>query len=289
MSFETALKSFIGYLEGSGKSFNTITNYRLDLLGFRNFLIQQSSQKKKKPIQLQGIEPKDLLRFHDDLVRRGQKANTRRRKFLTVNKFFSYLVQRKKLPLEFGKKVPSPQKIERVPVTVSTQHLLQVIEALPRVALLEARNRLLLWILAETGAQVTEVAQLRFDDFTAEKNSIGGWVQILGKGERKVPVSHELREEIQVMRRRSPKSPWLFTGFNRQGPLGGAISARGVELVVKHYAPQFTDSKFTPRTLRHSVVLHWFEQGLSRAEIQARLGLKTAYAFRSYEPLLKAK
>jgi hypothetical protein len=35
--------------------------------------------------------------------------------------------------------------------------------------------------------------------------------------------------------------------------------------------------------------LRWFELGIPQAEIQNWLGLKTTYAFRSYEPLLKGR
>lgn len=135
----------------------------------------------------------------------------------------------------------------------------------------------------------------------------GGTVEFLSRGEaRRVPVSRELVEALRDLRRisRNPDHPWAYIGFNKFGPMSGApMTPRGVELLVRALAPRLpsrgagtsADSKrgpeveVTPRILRHSTVRYWLDQGIDRVEIQRRLGLKTAYAFRTFEPLLKKK
>jgi site-specific recombinase XerD len=289
--FPKALKSFIGYLEGTQKSAHTIKNYRLDLLAFQEFVEKRSGSSKSTP--LDKLDPSDLGRFHDHLKAQGLKTNTRRRKLLTVRRFLSFLVNRNKLPEELGKKVPTPQKIERVPLTASSLELIAAIRELPTETLIDERNRALLWTLAETGCQVSEVAQLRFEDWEIGK------LRIRGKAERSLPVSSELFAAIQSLRKRASggaaaasesgkaEAEWIFRGFNKFGAVSGSISPRGVELLVRHFAPTLGVPELTPRTFRHSVVVQWFRDGCSREEIQRRLGLRTAYAFRAYEPIFK--
>jgi site-specific recombinase XerD len=285
MGFARGLKSFVGYLEGTDKSEHTIKNYRLDLLSFQEFY-EGLNGAGSPPIPLHRVSPAHLDRFHEHLKALGLKTNTRRRKLLTVRRFLAFLVNRGKLPIELGAKIPTPHKIERVPLTVSSKDLLSTIRALPHESLIDERNRALLWTLAETGCQVSEVAQLRFDDWSAKWVQGKPTVSIRGKSPREIPVSRDLVDVIEALRSRS-KSESIFLGFNKFGALGGAISPRGVELLVKHFAPALGNAELTPRTFRHSVVVQWFKEGCSREEIQRRLGLRTAYAFRSYEPILK--
>lgn len=281
--FPRALKSFIGYLEGTDKAAHTIKNYRLDLLAFQQFIEGQAGISQA--VSLDHLDPADLGRFHDYLKDRGLKTNTRRRKLLTVRRFLLFLVNRNKLPAELGKKVPTPQKIERVPLTAPSSELIAAIRKLSVETLLDERNRALLWTLAETGCQVSEVALLKFEDWTQGK------LQIRGKSERELPVSRGLYDAVQDLRKRvGGGGEWIFRGFNKFGAVSGSISSRGVELLVKHFAPALGVPALTPRTFRHSIVVHWFrEEGCSREEIQRRLGLRTAYAFRAYEPLFKSK
>ncbi|MEO7164616.1 MAG: site-specific integrase, partial [Bdellovibrionia bacterium] len=121
------------------------------------------------------------------------------------------------------------------------------------------------------------------------------------KSQRQVPVSKQLFQAIQNLKNFTTSNKpisnlnpenrdnhCIFFGFNKFGSLGSPISPRGIELLVRLYGPKLGFPELTPRTFRHSAVLHWFEKGIPQAEIQALLGLKTAYAFRSYELLFKS-
>ncbi len=79
----------------------------------------------------------------------------------------------------------------------------------------------------------------------------------------------------------------MFLGFNRFGSLGMPMSPRGVEMLVRLYGSKLGFPELTPRVFRHSIILNWFSLGISQTEIQAWLGLKTTYAFRSYIPLIE--
>ncbi len=286
LTFSEAIHSFVGYLEGTHKSLHTIKNYRLDIQAFRDFIQLEYSGKLVLPVE---VQPRDLTNYRDFLQQKGFKTNTRRRKILTVTQFLNYLAKRNKLVPELAKKNPAPHKIERVPLTLSSQTLIELIQALPTATLIEARNRALLWTLAETGCQVSEVTELKFDQWkvTGEKGANSrASVEILGKSPRTLSVSVELYHAVMALQ---GSSAWIFLGFNKFGALGGPISARGVELLVKSYSIRLGHPDITPRIFRHSAVLRWFNEGLTETEVQHRLGLKTTYAFRAFAGLRQAQ
>jgi site-specific recombinase XerD len=285
MTFPQAIRAFVGYLEGTQKSHHTIKNYSLDLAAFQDFIHQEYSGKLVQPAE---ITPADLTRYRQFLQKRGFKTNTRRRKILTVSQFLSFLSKRNKLSPVLAKKIPAPHKMERIPFTVPSLDLLELIKKLPAVTQIEARNRVLLWTLAETGCLVSEVVDLKFEQWTLNPG-MKGQVELLGKSPRLIPVSAELIQAIRSLQEFQNQSPWLFLGFNKFGSLGGPISARGVELLVKSYGSKLGHPELTPRTFRHSVIIQWFSEGLAQKDIQVRLGLRTTYAFRSYETLIPKK
>ncbi len=277
INFSKAMKSFIGYLEGTQKSAHTIKNYRLDLLSFEAFL---SGERAVSSRDLTQVSRDDLEHYHEYLKSQGLKTNTRRRKLLTVQRFINFLANRNKLSDDLPSKLPTPHKVEKVPVTVDQDRLMGAIQTLEFQTELEERNRALLWVLAETGCLVSEVTQLKFENISTTK------IEITGKAPRELVISRELSQALRSLRDRGRESPWIFLGFNKHGSLGGAISPRGVELLVRFYAEKLGFPDLTPRTFRHSRVLSWFKEGVAQDEIQKRLGLKTAYAFRTFAPLL---
>jgi site-specific recombinase XerD len=283
--FGKALKSFMGYLEGTEKAAHTIKNYRLDILSFHDFLVD----KKGMSPRVETLSAADLERYHDELKALGHKTNTRRRKLLTAHRFLRYLSKRNQLSTEIPTKLLTPHKIERIPLTIVRAELLKNIEALPVATPIDLRNRALLRLLAETGCLVSEVALLKFENLRGRELSIPG------KAARKLSISESLEQdfkklegELNGMRRKGTQS-FIFFGYNRHGPLGEPISSRGIELLVRFYSTRLLNEnelKLTPRIFRHSAVLAWFQEGLTQEEIQRRLGLKTAYAFRTFAPLL---
>lgn len=280
--FGAALRSYLGYLEGTDKSLLTIKDYRLDLLSFDRFL--RTELEVRKP-SLARISPKDIERFHDWLRLQGLKSNTRRRQLLTVQSFLKYLSRRKKVPELLARKIPTPQKIERIPFTAALPQLILAVQALPTTSLLEARNRLLLWTLAETGCLVSEIPLVHADSFVGGAPGVPLTLTILGRAQRMVPISTELAQaarEFAATRGVDLGSAPLFEGFNRFGSMGAAISPRGVELLVRHYADRLGFPELTPRSFRHSAVVHWLKDGLSPQEARERLGLRSDYAFRLY-------
>lgn len=298
MPYAAALKSFIGHLEGSGKAKHTIDSYHFDLRSFGEFM--QKSKSAKQVLDLRLVSRKDLERYHEWLKADGQKTNTRRRKLMTVRKLMHYLTARKKLELDIAKKLPAPEKIERVPETLSLSSFREKLETLPTDSHLGLRNAALLAFLADTGCGVSEVSKLRWSAIQFKE----GKVSFFGKSERECELRPKTLAMLTRLRAEALKYAGLsdpsdladevcFVGFNRHGPIrigkkSMGITSRGIEMLVKSLSETLGFSSVTPRTLRHSAVIDWYRQGVREDEIQRRLGLKTAYAFRIYQPIFAA-
>lgn len=287
LDFASALKSFLGYLVGTEKAIHTVKNYQSDLMTFQEFLKTLNSPS------INELTREDLLQYGEYLKVQGLGNNSRRRKLLTVRKLMRFLNQRNKLDIDIGAKLPAPYKIERVPHTLEWTGLRDALVALPHDSELMARNRALLWALCETGCQVSEVCDLRYLDVTLlETGSEEKRAEVAfgGKNARRVSISYPLYEALCALRvlAKQDEESYIFFGFNKFGSLGAPISSRGVELVVRAYKNRLQIDTLVPRTFRHSVVKHWYASGVDRDEIQRRLGLRTSYSFRVYEPIFSA-
>ncbi len=282
VSFSRALKLFLGHLAAAGKANHTLQSYQLDLQSFDHFL--QSQYGKNLP-NLKQLPPSDFAAFRQALIAQGLKTNTRRRKLLTLTQFLKYIALRLEGAPELAQKRAVPYKLERVPFTVPLPPLIAQLTGLPTASLLENRNRLLLWTMAESGCLVSELPEVRFQDWSLD--ATGQWnLHFAGKNLRNVAVSQPLSRAVREFEATARDASWIFFGFNRFGSLGSPISVRGIELMVRHYSLVLNIPQLTARTIRHSVILHWLQEGVPEKEIMQRLGLKSTYAFRSYQSLL---
>ncbi|MBL7715780.1 MAG: site-specific integrase [Bdellovibrionales bacterium] len=273
-SIQYFIKSFMGYLEGTGKSSHTIRNYGIDLQAFQNYI----DALTPKRILMTQILPEDVLQYSDYLKAQGLKTNTRRRRVLTLRKWLRYLKSRGKIGFDLADQIPAPGKLERVPKRISRSELLQKIDALPDDEPIHGRNRALLRTLAETGCLVSELVQLRFEDFKK------GSVRFLGKRERTVAISDRLFSEVQGLKKFYTSASHCFLSYGKSRFTQIPLTARAVELLFRQLEPAILPG-FDSRTFRQAVILDWMSDGISEQEIQKRLGLKSKYAFRVYFPL----
>lgn len=280
------VKSFLGHLSGVGNSANTIQSYRLDLLDFMRFLEDQGV--KLSNVTPDDIERKWMDRYHSQLRADSQRANTRRRKLLTLRRFFSYLQGRKWVASNQAAFLPTPEKVERVPQTANYVEVLGWIRSHASETDFELRNQVILWTLFETGASVSEIAELRQSQLEPGPSQTLQ-IRFIGKVTRTITLSRELSAQMEKLIGTLKAGEPIFSGYNRFGKVSRThISSRGVELLVKAWA-ESKGVELTPRMIRHTAVLHWYRQGMDRPAIRERLGLLTDYTFRIYEPLFQSQ
>ncbi len=271
-SFEALWKSYVGFLEGTGKSRSTISSYQSDLAIFKDFLQQKKFQFAK-------MQETDFESFLVYMERLGLKTNTRRRKLLTVRSLYRYATVRKKLRVSPAKFVRAPERIEKLPWIPAKEKMENLLKSLPADSSTAKRNRILVQTILETGLSVAELCSLQWEDLSGTK------VKVHGKRARELKLSKELVEELRQWRKLA-KGKFLFPGFNRHGLHSPKMTPRGVELVFHALAKQFGLQDMKPKTLRHYAILRWLEENVKQEEILRRLGVNAAFSLENYRKIL---
>jgi len=279
------VQSYLGFLEGTGKSGNTIRNYRSDLSSLDQFL-------RKQRIHFKNFTETDFRTYSEHLAKFYPESNTRRRKLLTAKSFYDYLLVRKKLRKSPAKFFSPPPRNDYTPYVPSQEEIHQIGEYLKKKSksLLDTplselredillRDRALFGILIETGLKVSEVVALH-------------WEQIEGKTLKtkygvRFPLSDFLVLELEKLEKKfSSFTPYLFWGSNRYGLRTQKLSVRGVELIVARVSEELDLPDLKPRSFRHSAALKWLKEGVSEAEVLNRLNLINTNSLDPYRKLL---
>jgi len=137
------------------------------------------------------------------------------------------------------------------------------------------RNHLLLLVLYNTGARVSEITAVRVRDVTA---SDCRQILLHGKGrkERIVPLWSQTRRELRQWikdNRLLPEDPLLSNRFKR--PLsrsGVAWQLRQLLRQAATSAPSLRGRRISPHTLRHTTAMHLLQSGVAHEVIALWLG-----------------
>ncbi|MBF0442966.1 MAG: tyrosine-type recombinase/integrase [Oligoflexales bacterium] len=281
-AFERAKKTFLGFLQARGKSLNTIKNYSCDLHTFGQFC-----ETHQMDFQSLGISQLDS--YHKTLMEQGLQTNSRRRKLITAKTFLRYLSGRMEVSTVGSEKLIPPEKVELPPKIPSREKINEIIQAQSRLDQkfgIGWRNQALIGILLETGMLVTEAVSLYQKDCTW--NNTGALLQITGRRSRTVHVSIETANALRKLSEHLVGMKYFFYGYSRSGPNAERLTPRGVELLFKAWSKTFGIEHLHPRTMRHLFIIDWLNQGKTEKEIMTYLGLKTAYIFPIYKPLLSS-
>lgn len=280
-----AVKSYVGHLEGTGKSANSISSYRSDLKTFSDYI---NIKLNRDPVVMGSLTIRDIENYQSYLKASGLGANTRRRKTLCLRRFFRYLNKRGYIHLDIETKLPAPHKVEKIPEIIDLRELKSVLDLDVQTDYLDLRNKVLIWTMAETGALVSEVVLLRFADLRKKSDQFE--LRLGGSETRTVQISPALGKAFEKLKHASKplriKTSWAFLGFNRSGPLGSHMSKRAAELILKSTSLNTEFKNLTPRLLRHSCAAEWLKSGIEPCEVQRRLGLKTQYSFKMYQKFM---
>ena len=273
-NFDKLLKSYLGFLEGTGKSLSTKSSYKSDLLLLRDFFLE-------KNYRWENLSQKDFAHYVAYLEKLGLKTNTRRRKILSARSLLRYAATRKKLRFSPAQFVEAPARLERLPAIPPEREIQRLRDNLQKPQdLIAWRNLLLLEVLLETGMSVAELCSLSWADLKGKK------LQVRGRKERSLTLQANLAAKLAKWQKLS-KSKFLFPGYNRYGLTSPKITPRGVELLLKELAKKEKLPSIPPKTLRHFVILQWLKKGVPETVIVERLGVRKNYPFDLYKKWLQ--
>ena len=210
---------------------------------------------------------------------RGNSAKTVNCRLAAIKSFAEFVSFREPSLSAWARDVRAlPQRKARVPALdyLTGDEVAHIVATCDLSSANGVRYDLILRMLYNTGARVSELAALRVRDVTA---SHGRWrVTLFGKGrkERTVPLWGETGEafEAYVSTHALPSEGFLFPGRGTDH-----ITRSGIRTIVERHCalaatghPELAGRKVTPHTFRHSAAMSLLESGVNLSTIAIWLG-----------------
>jgi integrase/recombinase XerD len=285
-----ALQSyFYSYLIGQRDlSPRTIKSYRDTFRLFLRFLQQHQGIQPDK-LCVDDLDADRVLAFLVDLEKsRGNCARSRNARFAAIRSFLRHATAANPLLLPVTQRVLAiPMKrFDRVSVGHLTRDEMQAVLDAPKAATLAGqRDQLLLMLLYNTGARVSEIVGLKVKDVCLESHSS---VHLLGKGRkhRAVPLWRQTTTLLRPWLRRAcvtPDSPLLPN--SRGGPMSRSGVAQRLRLAVARAAakhPALRSARVSPHTIRHTTAMHLLQSGVDLSTIAMWLGHESVQTTHQY-------
>jgi tyrosine recombinase XerC len=255
------IEKFIRYLEiEKNYSKYTISNYQLDLEGFKKFLGDSALEK---------IDYLVLRKYLAILKEKNLKNRTVGRHLSTLRSFFKFLIREGYLKNNPIASLSSPRQERPLPLFLTEEEVTKLIGAVKLNDERGFRDRAVVETFYSTGIRVSELVGLNIEDV----DFIAGIVKVMGKGkkERIVPIGDIALSAIRAYlerRKKQQEAGALFLNKSRK-----RITDRGVRnLMDKYIRIASIRQGVSPHTLRHSFATHLLNRGADLRSVQELLG-----------------
>lgn len=259
---ERHIEKFMRYLEiEKNYSPHTITNYRVDLENFKDFL-------HDTPVE--NVDYLSLRKYLAVLKENHFSARSVSRRLSALRSFFRFLIREGYIKTNPILIVSSPKQEKHLPLFLTEEEVKKLINSVipkDKDDEMSLRDRAILETFYSTGMRISELVKVGQRDL----DFIGGIVKVLGKGrkERIVPIGEHAISAIRAyLEKRKKQSEMIFLNKN-----GRRITDRGVRnIVAKYVRAASLRLGVCPHTLRHSFATHLLNHGADLRSVQELLG-----------------
>ncbi|MGB5734256.1 MAG: tyrosine-type recombinase/integrase [Thiohalocapsa sp.] len=257
---------------------HTVAAYRDALVLFLNFASQRLG-KAPTALLLSDIAPDLILAFLDHLEQqRHNTVQTRNLRLVALRAFLKFAARRDLASLQcIEQALGVPMKRFERPMLgfLTREEMLAVIGA-PGETWTSQRDHLLLSMLYNTGARVSELIGVQLGDVVLDASPC---VHLHGKGRkrRSVPLWKGTVQAIRAWLRRNPSlgsSAPLLPNRNGQAMTRSNVNKR-LEIAVARAAeryPSLNMRHISPHSVRHSTAMHMLQSGVAFSVIALWLG-----------------
>jgi site-specific recombinase XerD len=245
------------------------------------------------PEEFRIITRAHVIAFRDELIRRGLKGPTVRRKLAAISSLFEYLCDRNTIATNPVKGVgrPKVESSEGKTPAISDAQVRRLLAAPEGQSLKAVRDRAILSILFYHALRRDELCRLRIKDIH-ERRGVKH-LRIYGKGEklRYVPLHpgslDRINEYLDAAGHGAlPSAPLLKPiRNNRRGTTDTALTTDGVYQILKYYGRKVGISvdRFGPHSARATAATNALDQGADIAKVQEWLGHANVSTTRVYD------
>ena len=256
---------YLDYLKyNKNYSDKTITNYKLDLNDYLEFLTKESLDYKE-------VQYEDLMGLFDHFDNLKLSSKSIRRHISSLKGFYKYLSSKNIVLNNPFNYVTPPKKETKLPRYLSYDELLEIFHNLEIKTNYDLRDRLILELLYATGVRVSELINIKISDITLSNQSI----RVLGKGSKERYVYYNnvckniLDRYLKIYRELNKKNiDYLILNYK-----GDKITSQGISYILNQIIKKISFKKhLTPHMLRHSFATHLLNNGCDLLTVQELLG-----------------
>jgi integrase/recombinase XerD len=256
----------------------TVAGYR-DTFRLLLKFVQRKIKRAPDKQRLQDLDAPLILRFLDHLEKeRHNSPRTRNARLAAIRSFMHYVAHQEPTALAVAARVlaiPSKRYDRPLLDYLSRQDMSTILDTPASSTWSGQRDRVLLRLLYNTGARVSEITALSRADVRLGPPCL---VQLHGKGrkQRAVPVWKSTAKELKLWLKQVSDEPDAPLFANR---FGQRLSRSGIEkrlrLTVQAATPQCESLRsrtISPHTFRHTTAMHLLQNGVDITVIALWLG-----------------
>src|SRR5438105_1645947 len=256
----------------------TIASYRDALMLFLDFA-HQRLRKAPTALRLADIEPDLILAFLDHLEQQRHNTVRSRNLRLTALRAFLKFAARRDVSslyvIERALGVPM-KRFERPMLGFLSREEMLAVMGEPGSTWTSQRDHLLLAMLYNTGARVSEIIGVRVADVVLDGSPC---VHLRGKGrkQRSVPLWKTTVQEVRAWLRRNPTlsgGAALLPNRDGQAMTRANVNQR-LDIAVTRAAKthrSLAKRSFSPHSIRHTTAMHLLQSGVDFSVIALCLG-----------------
>ena len=259
-------------------SSRTVASYRDALMLFLDFASRKLGQEPTA-MRLADIQPELILAFLDHLEKdRHNSVRSRNLRLTALRAFLKFAARRDVASLnDVERALAVPMKrFEKPMLGYLTRAEMVAILGQPGQTWSSQRDHLLLAMLYNTGARVSEIIGVRVIDVVLEGSAC---VHLHGKGRRlrSIPLWKSTVVEVRAWLRLNPSlrgEAALIPNRDGQAMSRSNVTQR-LALAVSHAAqiqPDLLKKRISPHTLRHTCAMHMLQSGVAFNVIALWLG-----------------
>ncbi len=249
-----------------GLAENTLKSYSFDLRSFLNYL------KTKGIENVNDVHTESISEHFSEMEQKGVSIRTIARHYVSIKRFFKYLLSTGKAVSNPCVKLESPKIWKKLPHYLNLSEVKELLGSPNIKKPLGLRDRAMLEVLYATGLRVSELISICLDQVNLEV----GYIVCSGKGskERIVPIGQKtvslIKQYLKTTRKQLLKNSTTNLLFVNR--FGNKMSRQGFWKIIKKYADGVYLKDVTPHVIRHSFATHLLERGADLRSIQMMLG-----------------
>ena len=270
MNWKNNIDGFRSYLMlERNLSENSIESYVRDV----NKLVEYLEMNDNKD-SVKKINTSDLTAFIRWVAEIGMSASTQARILSGIKAFFKYLILEDVISNDPSNLIEGPKKELKLPDTLSTEEIDQIINAIDLSHPLGQRNKAIIETLYGCGLMVSELINLKISNWYKKD----GFIKVIGKGnkERLIPIGNVTAKVLKIyvdevrchLSIQKGQEDYIFLSKR-----GKYLSRVSIFNIVKELAEKAQIKKnISPHTFRHSFATELIERGANLRAVQEMLG-----------------